>query len=1348
MTMPMDEATLAHQEWLGYLQPVGLVVSPYALHQAQALVDRNLIEPHTAFLQALAQWQFEDQEDPESAIIGWRHFAQEVLGWESTDLLGEGGGVYPEELSVPLADHGEILKPTYVVPDPSPLKDGSPWLMLIQEIRPGTDLDKLPHEGDGWLASPMARFERLLRETKVPTGLLINGRSVRLVHAPRGETSGYMDFKVAEMEKVSGRLIFGAFRMLLGAERMFVLPDKQRLPAILADSRRYQALVSTQLAQQVLGALYELLRGFQSADEAAKGQLLKEVLEKDPSKVYAGLLTVLLRMVFLLFAEDRGKEAISDHEVYLKHYSVLGLYDQLREDASRYPDTMDLRYGAWARLLSLFRLIYDGANHGGLHLPARHGHLFEPDRFLFLEGRTEGTTHRDAGRLVVPLVSDGVIYRVLTSLLLLDGERLSYRTLDVEQIGSVYESMMGFTLELAEGPTLAIRSKEPHGAPVAINLEALLRVAAGEREKWLKKATDQKLTGQVLESFKRATTVEGLAAALDGKVNRDATPGIVPKGAMVLQPSPERRRSGSHYTPRSLTGPIVRKALQPILQLLGPNPTPVQILALKVLDPAVGSAAFLVEACRQLAEALVAAWRAHNCVPKIPLDEDELLHARRLVAQRCLYGVDRNPMAVDLAKLSLWLVTLAKDHPFTFLDHAIRCGDSLVGIWLKEYTTLFFGESGSGGAAQQVKDAISKSIERGRQARQIILDAGEDTPESLLNAQMEAIDKATNRLRILGDVLIHCFFTGRNAKERAIKRSNARATVHQWLTGANDGEGPKALATSLRHIKPAINPFHWELEFPEVFYGENPGFDTVIGNPPFAGRSTLFEGNHPYYIDYLCECHTHSHGNSDLVAHFFRRAFSLIKNGGTFGLIATNTISQGDTRYTGLEWIAENDGIIFDAITQYKWPGSASVTVNIICIIKNLKPLSILLNYKQVNSISSFLFKGNVNSSPNSLQGSKYLAFQGCVVAGNGFIFDNNDTKGVTSSIDLMKSIISKNPLSTDRIFPYISGEEVNDSPIHQSNRYIINLGDRTIEECESKWPELVEVVKKNVKEAREALNSEVSSGKRKRAEKWWQFGSLAKELYMRISHLDQVLVCSAISKHHLFAFCHADSVFSHNVIVFTNNTMNFACIIQSQIHTSFAQFFSSTLEDRLGYRPSDCLDTFPFPSSFEEISDLEVTGKAYFDHRASLMARNQQGLTATYNRFHDPEERDKGILLLRSLHGAMDQAVLRAYGWLDLELSYDFFPDFEPVEDEYGEPTRVRIRYRWPNELREEVLARLLALNAQRAEEERLQVTFTEVEPPENLKPPKGRGRKPKAPVPMAAETPLPYLSGMGEQP
>ena len=265
---------------------------------------------------------------------------------------------------------------------------------------------------------------------------------------------------------------------------------------------------------------------------------------------------------------------------------------------------------------------------------------------------------------------DGTIYRALEKLLVLDGERISYRALDVEQIGSVYETMMGFRLETATGRSVAIKAEKKQGAPTAVDLEALLAEPAGKREKWLQDHTDRKLTDTVKKAVMAASSVEDLHAALLPVIDLAATPDLVLMGAMVLQPSEERRRSGSHYTPRSLTKPIVtHDTLEPILARLrgedGRPPRPTHILELKVCDPAMGSGAFLVEACRQLGDALVEAWHAHGEVPAIPTDEDEVIFARRLIAQRCLYGVDRNPVAVDLAKMSLWLVTLAKDHALT-----------------------------------------------------------------------------------------------------------------------------------------------------------------------------------------------------------------------------------------------------------------------------------------------------------------------------------------------------------------------------------------------------------------------------------------------------------------------------------------------------------------------------------------------------------------------------------------------------------------------------------------------------------------------------------------------------------
>src|SRR5262249_11380872 len=255
-------------------------------------------------------------------------------------------------------------------------------------------------------------------------------------------------------------------------------------------------------------------------------------------------------------------------------------------------------------------------------------------------------------------------------------ERLSYRTLDVEQIGSVYETVMGFTVETAAGRSIAIKAGKHNRTPVFVDLEKLAAAKGKDRIKFLKEEAERgQLSANVAKAVESASSAAELAAALDAIIDERGSPKKheTAAGTPILQPTDERRRTGSHYTPRSLTEPIVRHALEPAYERLGPEAAPEQVLDLKVCDPAMGSGAFLVEACRALAARLVEAWTRHpDKKPAIPADEDEDLHARRLVAQRCLYGVDKNPLATDLAKLSLWLATLARDHEFTFLDHALK----------------------------------------------------------------------------------------------------------------------------------------------------------------------------------------------------------------------------------------------------------------------------------------------------------------------------------------------------------------------------------------------------------------------------------------------------------------------------------------------------------------------------------------------------------------------------------------------------------------------------------------------------------------------------------------------------
>lgn len=1385
--MAKDREQLAHQEWLGYVQPTGLVVSIPALLQAQVAINRQ-VAPQQAKLIAILP---AGREGPIPEIPDFPVFTQQVLCWEPADLVGRPGSEpIPPELEVHLPAYHETLRPTYAVPEIA--KGGQPrrWILLIQDYPRGIDFDALyAPDGSHWQATPQARLERLLRESGIPIGLLANPTHLRLVYAPRGESSGYITFPVKAMAEVSGRPIFAAFTELLGAERLFTLPEKQRLPALLADSRKYQAVVSTQLAEQVLAALYELVRGFQAAHDQTKGELLREVLASDPNHAYAGLLTVLMRLVFVLYAEDRG--LLSSDPVFTNFYSVTGLFERLRSDYGRFPDTMDLRYGAWAQLLTLFRLIHSGGSHGNLRLPAREGYLFDPDRYRFLEGRAtktplpvgEGGSRSEPGEgspaPSIPRVSDGVVYRVLEKLLILDGERLSYRTLDVEQIGSVYETMMGFDLEVAQGRSIAVKPAKSHGAPATINLEGLLETKPADRGKWLAEQSDQKLTGQALTALKEATTIEELLAALDRKIARHATPNVVAKGAMVLQPSDERRRSGSHYTPRSLTEPIVRKTLEPILKRLASSPplppgegrgeglAPQQILDLKICDPAMGSGAFLVQACRQLGDELVKAWHAHDCVPRLPPDEDEVLHARRIIAQRCLYGVDKNPMAVDLAKLSLWLATLAKDHPFTFLDHALKHGDSLVGLTRSQIVAFDWDLSsaatkpkrGKSAAAnpkseipnpQLFADPIARRLARVTEFRQKILEARDDVPYEHLRSQLDLAEEQLQLARLMGDVVIAAFFAGDSERSRRsrLEEFARQATAYLAPGGRIEDRAPlAAAAAALRRGAHPISPFHWEVEFPEVFGRENSGFDAIVGNPPFAGKNTLLNSNREGFLDWLKSIHEESHGNSDLVAHFFRRAFNLLRQQGCFGLIATNTIGQGDTRSTGLRWICVHGGTIYSARRRYRWPGEAAVVVSVVHAAKGPLIVQFDLDGTPADRITAYLFHAGGHDDPAPLAGNAGKSFIGSYVLGMGFTFDDTDKDGVANPISLMHELIAKDKRNTERIFPYIGGEEVNESPTHAHHRYVINFGEMT-EDQARRWPDLMRIVEEKVKPARLNQASTVNPAR------WWMFARPASELTCASRGLAHLLVCPIISNKLSFALLPANTVFSHKLCVFPLQTLAAFAVLQSRVHEVWAFTFSSTMKDDLNYSPTDCFETFPFPENYETDAKLQVAGKGYYDFRAALMVKNNEGLTKTYNRFHDPAETSPEIARLRELHADMDRAVLDAYGWTDLQPECGFGLDYLDVdEDELSSEAQEQIaagplwwptaeaalafasllgdtgrrlpwRYRWPDETRDEILARLLALNAQRAEQERL-AGAAAADAGEQQSEGRGRGRK-----------------------
>jgi hypothetical protein len=184
--------------------------------------------------------------------------------------------------------------------------------------------------------------------------------------------------------------------------------------------------------------------------------------------------------------------------------------------------------------------------------------------------------------------------------------------------------------------------------------------------------------------------------------------------------------------------------------------------------------------------------------------------------------------------------------------------------------------------------------------------------------------------------------------------------------------------------------------------------------------------------------------------------------------------------------------------------------------------------------------------------------------------------------------------------------------------------------------------------------------------------------------------------------------VYDQKLIVFSFSHAGAFALLQSRPHESWALFFGSTMKDDPVYTPSDCFETFPFPPAWESNPALEEAGRTYYDFRAALMVRNHEGLTKTYNRFHDPDNRESDIVELRRLHDAMDRAALDAYGWTDIQPTCEFLLDYEEEEDPHDDGPRKRRkkkpwRYRWPDDTRDEVLARLLALNQERAKEEAL---------------------------------------------
>jgi hypothetical protein len=667
----------------------------------------------------------------------------------------------------------------------------------------------------------------------------------------------------------------------------------------------------------------------------------------------------------------------------------------------------------------------------------------------------------------------------------------------------------------------------------------------------------------------------------------------------------ERRRTSTHYTPRALAERIVARTLEPLLSTGDPA-------RLRVCDPAMGSGVFLLAACR-----LLGSLRGEG--ESGPL----------LVALEQLCGVDEDPEAVELAKLSLWLETRAAALPFTCFDHALRCGDALVGLRPMQLRRLDWRTDRGAeleAAAARVDRALSPAVRRPAELAALAGDAGPAAARRRAEL-FAAIERDLAPTRALADRVLAAFLSSLKTRER-------NAALAELARASEAGALPSPAPPS-----PAPPALHWWLDFPQL--GTEPGgVDAVVGNPPFLGKNGLLAKRGRAYLDWLKQLHPGSHGNADYAAHFFRRAGELIGERGCIGLVATNTIGQGDTRTTGLARLLAEGAEIYSATEHLEWPGAANVTVSIVHLARGPFAAKLVrhLDGREVTAIDSRLQPHPERPDPLRLSQQPRRAFIGTYLLGRGFVLDPAQRE----------ALVAKDPRNAERIRPYIGGGQLNSSPTQTADRFAIDFADLSLEQAAA-WPDLLDIVRREVKPGRERLGDNPDGRRRKRH--WWQHGRATPALHAALAPLSRCLVTSLVNKHLSFAFQPARRLFSHKLCVFALDSWAAFAVLQSRVHGVWAWLLSSTMRNAgINYSPSDCFETFPWPQLDGELeSGLEQAGERLERARARYMIEAGVGLTKTYNAL--AQGRAPAVEALRELHVEVDRAVLRAYGWADLEV-------------------------------------------------------------------------------------------------
>jgi hypothetical protein len=1312
-----------HHDWLSLIEvsgpflavPVLKEVFPQGLEELDAAKRKRLRQAYDEWREAL------ETDDSRFAEL---HAAwiDEVLS-RGLELDDDGRGDVLRQgdwcathLTVALAEHGVSLSPDFAV-----VGNGDAPLMLVHACAQDVDLDAT-QKLDGWASTPAERMVRLCRVTGCRLGLVTNGERWLLVDAPVGAVTTFASWyaRIWVQEAVT----LQAFVHLLGIRRFFV-DEAERLPALFDRSLKFQDEVTDALGEQVRRAVEVLIQSLDKADQDRDRELLRGVKE---TELYEAALTVMMRLVFLLSAEERGLLLLGD-ERYEANYALSTLRMQLRSESD---EILERRWDAWSRLLAVFRAVYGGIEHENLRLPALGGSLFDPDRFPFLEGRSKGSDWRTDVAKPLP-IDNRTVLLLLEAIQQFQGRTLSYRALDVEQIGYVYEGLLErtvkrtaeVTLELdatksAQSPWVTLAELESARLDSALRLTELLQQRSGSSASRVRndlaRNVDDALADRVLTACHGDTALRDRIKPFAHLVRTDpwSYPLVYPAGAFIVTNGSDRRETGTHYTPKSLTETIVTETLTPI-SYVGPvqgEPradwvlkSPAELLDLKICDPAMGSGAFLVQVCRWLADRLVEAWtqaeaRGHAVgadgrvaepdatIEPLPRDpEARTIIARRLIAERCLYGVDLNPLAVELAKLSIWLVTLAKGRPFGFLDHNLRCGDSLFGIHrLDQLTQLSMNPTGQSQLrlfGQNVERAVNEAVELRQRLREMPIRDIRD-----VEAMAHLDTDARRRLEVpesIADAFVGEVFALGGSK--SLENSMASLTIqagqavdgNREVLAAMRRRSVAALSTDLPIGKPARRLFHWPLEFPEVFARKAQGFDVIVGNPPFSGGRWIGRRLGLTYQEYLKLVRNGVVGSPDLCVYFYLRAFSLLGSKGCFGLLATKSITETGSRVVCLDQIIEMGGTVYRGCSRMAWPGNAAVVVSIAWVTRDGWQGLRFLDDRTVSAITGALEEDFQIKRPIKLKALKGTFSQGQDIMGRGFELTAEERA----------EMLAADSSCAEVIFPLFNGQDLNTMSTLEPYRWVIYFRDWP-EEKARRYGVAFRRIEKLVKPYRDSLTGQIHQ------DCYWKFWDLRPQLISELDARKTVLASAINSKYVSFRRIPTGNVYNKKTkLYFIDAWWEFA-VLQSNFHQEWAFWTCGTLgASTINYSTSVAFETWPMPKVNKGTqAGLEKLGEHYHSLREQALLQDNTGLTKLYNRFHDPSDDDSRIELIRRLHREIDSAVARAYGWEDIDLEHGFHEvPYLPESD--------RVRFTISDRARLTVLRRLSELNHQRHEEE-----------------------------------------------